>query len=148
MKNMKRMNRSMQKGFTLIELMIVIAIIAILVALAVPAYQDYTVRTKVGECIGQAASAKLAVAEHYQSMAALPTSSAQAGVDMDATLYCASMAVGTGGAITVTTQATGADGSAPVARFTPVTGGGNIASWNCSIVQGDAKYFPSSCRGT
>ena len=57
MKNMKRVS----KGFTLIELMIVIAIIAILLALAIPAYQDYTIRTKVGESLSVMASAKLAV---------------------------------------------------------------------------------------
>jgi len=144
----KSMKRNVQKGFTLIELMIVIAIVAILVALAVPAYQDYAVRAKVSECIGQAASAKLAVAEHYQSLAVLPTTSVQAGVDFDATQYCTTMVVGAGGAITVTTTGTGADGAAPSATFTPTTSGGNISLWACTIAAGEPKYFPSSCRGT
>jgi prepilin-type N-terminal cleavage/methylation domain-containing protein len=64
--------KRVQQGFTLIELMIVIAIVAILVALAVPAYKDYTVRTKVAECINGAAVPKLAISEFYESMAAWP----------------------------------------------------------------------------
>ena len=70
MNNMKRVS----KGFTLIELMIVIAIVAILVALAVPAYQDYAIRAKVGECIGQGAAGKLAIEEFYQSEGSMPGS--------------------------------------------------------------------------
>ena len=61
------MKRSMQKGFTLIELMIVVAIIGILAAVALPAYQDYTIRAKVSEIILAASSAKVAVAEHAQA---------------------------------------------------------------------------------
>ena len=61
------MNRKLQKGFTLIELMIVIAIIGILAAIAIPAYQDYTIRSKVAEGLNLAGAAKLAVAETYDS---------------------------------------------------------------------------------
>ena len=63
MLDMKRV----EKGFTLIELMIVIAIVAILVALAVPAYQDYTIRAKVGECINNGAVAKLSISEYRET---------------------------------------------------------------------------------
>ncbi len=145
---MKNMKRNVQQGFTLIELMIVIAIVAILVALAVPAYQDYMVRTKFAECIDQAASAKLAVAEHFQSLATLPATAAAAGIEFDATGYCATMAV-VNGAITVTSQNTGqADGTEPAALFTPTTSGGNISVWACTISAGSARYFPASCRNT
>ena len=144
---MKNMKRKVQKGFTLIELMIVIAIVAILVALAVPAYQDYMVRTKFAECIDQAASVKLAVAENYQARNTLPTNNASAGVAFAATNYCASVVIASG-VITVTSQNTGADTTEPAAVFTPTTGGGNITIWDCSIGAGAARYFPASCRPT
>lgn len=67
------------KGFTLIELMIVIAIVAILVALAVPAYQDYLVRTKITECIAAAAPLKTSVSEFYQSESRWPNDIVEAG---------------------------------------------------------------------
>ncbi len=145
---MKNIKRNVQQGFTLIELMIVIAIVAILVALAVPAYQDYMVRTKFAECIDQAASAKLAVAEHFQSLATLPADSAAAGIEFDATGYCQTMTVAAG-AITVTSTNTGrADGTDPAALFTPTTAGGNISSWRCTISASSERYFPASSRNT
>ena len=94
-------------GFTLVELLVVIAIIAILVALAVPAYQDYAVRTKVGECVANTASAKLAVAETYQSEGAFPADDAAAGYDYQATTYCSDIVIA-GAVVTATTQNTGA----------------------------------------
>ena len=71
---------SKQKGFTLIELMIVIAIVAILVALAVPAYQDYTIRTKIGECVNNAAVPKLQVSEYRETVGDMPANSNEAGI--------------------------------------------------------------------
>src|SRR5690606_26333471 len=73
--------RKMQQGFTLIELMIVVAIIGILAALAIPAYQDYTIRARVAEGVNLAAAARTAVAEYRISQDKFPSSNAQAGLE-------------------------------------------------------------------
>src|SRR4026209_2701492 len=72
--------KHMHKGFTLIELMIVVAIIGILAAIALPAYQDYTIRTKVSDGLSLAAAAKLAVAETYAATGSLPADNQAAGL--------------------------------------------------------------------
>ena len=71
--------KRMQQGFTLIELMIVVAIVGILAAIALPAYQDYTVRAKVSEGIARLDEAKTSVAEYYSSNSAFPAGAATAG---------------------------------------------------------------------
>ncbi len=76
---MKSAKRNMQQGFTLIELMIVIAIVAILVALAVPAYKDYTIRAKVAECVNGAAVAKLQISEYCETVGTFPADENAAG---------------------------------------------------------------------
>ena len=86
MNNMKRV----QKGFTLIELMIVIAIVAILVALAVPAYQDYTIRAKVGECVNSGAVAKLSISEYRETVGTWPTDAGTAGLGNGSTVTAGS----------------------------------------------------------
>lgn len=73
--------KQMQKGFTLIELMIVVAIIGILAAVALPAYQDYTVRAKMSEVVGLAAAAKTSISEYYVSMGEMPADADAAGVN-------------------------------------------------------------------
>ena len=94
-----------EQGFTLIELMIVVAIIGILAAVALPAYQNYTNRAKVTEALSVAAAAKLAVAETFTSTGALPTTNTEAGLPAANTITgtdVASVAVGAAGVITVT----------------------------------------------
>ena len=144
-----------QKGFTLIELMIVIAIIGILAAIAIPAYQDYTIRSKVSEGLNLAGAAKLAVSETYDSTGGFP--SAQASYGLPATItsingnYVTSISVTGSGLITIMYNngnlggTSTADGMTMLLEPTPQSGS---MKWDCNVAAATMppKYRPSACR--
>jgi len=137
-----------QQGFTLIELMIVVAIIGILAAIAIPAYQDYITRSKVTELMTAASACKASVAEYYQSMAALPADLAASGCANNPTQYVASLDVAAGVITVASNMAPPANGNLVLAP----TVGANASeplSWACDAAAGTtilAKYLPANCR--
>jgi type IV pilus assembly protein PilA len=155
------MKAQMQKGFTLIELMIVVAIIGILAAVALPAYQDYTARAKVTEVMLQVGSCKGAVTEFIQSNGAFPASANAAGCSSTATTkyMAAGMSVAALGVITsgaIQNVATGANTFAIIMQPTTnaartaamVAATDPILGWSCgtNAVAADYKFFPAPCR--
>ena len=147
--------KKVQQGFTLIELMIVVAIIGILAAVAIPAYQDYTIRAKVTEGLGLAGAAKTAVAETYSSKGAAPTNNASAGLAAAASIVgnsVESVTIGAAGLITIkykTNLGGSPSANGLLVALKPSFGPGGV-TWDCTSANGvttmPAKYMPASCR--
>ena len=135
--------KQIQKGFTLIELMIVVAIIGILAAIALPAYKDYTVRAKVSELILAASAGKVQVAEFFQVNGALPASGSLV-LATQTTQWVAGV-VQSAGIITVTATSNEAAIDGSTITLTPVDAGNGNLNWTCAGGI-DAKYRPASCK--
>ncbi|MBP6501650.1 MAG: pilin [Rhodoferax sp.] len=149
------MKRSMQKGFTLIELMIVVAIIGILAAVALPAYQDYTIRAKVSEVILAASSGKVAVAEAAQaggSMGAISNIKTQASKYVSE-VYYTSTSASTGSIVAVASSAEAKISGAGVMFEGELKGNGQVV-WTCKAAPTGGSvalamstaYLPASCK--
>ena len=150
----------LQKGFTLIELMIVIAIIGILAAIAIPAYQDYTIRSKVSEGLNMAGAAKLAVAETFDSQGEFKTSNASYGlpdaVSISATYVSWINAAGTeaatgntDGEIHIGFRGNFSGGKIAAndeVLLTPDTSQPGAMGWICSSTDIDPRFLPANCR--
>jgi type IV pilus assembly protein PilA len=136
--------KQIQKGFTLIELMIVVAIVGILAAIALPAYQDYVVRSKMSETEAALAACKTSVSEYLSTKSSLPADVTAAGCSTQVTKYVASLDVATG-VITGVSQNTGA-GTECTLSLTPTTSGATITTWTGTFSACAAKYVPSAFR--
>lgn len=142
--------KNLQKGFTLIELMIVVAIIAILAAIALPAYQDYVARSQVAEAFTLASGAKTAVAERYADTGSFTgVTNTTAGLAAAGSIngkYVNQVAVANG-TITATMKTTGVSSKVQGGTFimVPTDAGGTI-TWTCNTGSINDKYLPSSCR--
>lgn len=149
--------KNLQKGFTLIELMIVVAIIAILAAIAIPAYQNYLIRAQVSEGAVLADGMKTPLAEYYSNHGAFPQSASNASIGLPAAAgsvsgkYVSQTAFTSTGLVEAT-FGTGAVNSAITGELfvlSPIVSGGSIA-WSCTNTsvsnQVPPKYMPASCR--
>ena len=144
-----------QQGFTLIELMIVVAIIGILAAIAIPAYQDYTIRAQVSEGLNLASGAKAAVSEYFMDRGVLPGTNTNAGISTAASIngnYVDQVTV-LNGVITArfsntAPQQANAVLNAATLVLSPTTAAGSV-DWNCQSGPGGSiapKHLPSACR--
>ena len=153
------MKKQLQQGFTLIELMIVVAIIGILAAIAIPAYQDYTIRAQISEGLSLADGAKTALAEYYTNHGTFATSNTLAGLASPTSITgnYVSQVDASNGIIKITYSNTAPQKAnqainGAVLTLSAVTAGGGSISWSCGKTANgttvNLKYLPSTCNGT
>lgn len=145
----------LQKGFTLIELMIVVAIIAILAAIAIPAYQDYVIRSQVSEGSSLAEGSKTAVAEYYSNKGTFPQNNTSAGVALPASIvgtYVDTVTINKGKILVHFSSAAPRKANAAINNtnlaFSPFPNNGST-TWTCTTAAGSSvnvKYRPTICR--
>ena len=142
--------KKLQTGFTLIELMIVVAIIGILAAVAIPSYQDYTKRAHVSEGLSLAGSAKTGIAEYFGSQGVMPTDNTDAGISAPGTITgnaVSSVTVTSGKIDIVYKQKVSSTAGELTMQLSPTTSPGSI-KWVCNNAATTvlSKYRPSNCR--
>lgn len=143
LKNQGFSKPQISSGFTLIELMITVAIVGVLAALALPAYQDYTIRSQVVEGLSLASGSKSLVAEYYASKGSLPTDSASVSYDSQSGKYVANTTIQNGEILAYFGNAANQNITGSYIKLVPDDSGNNLV-WSCesNIVR---KYLPSSC---
>jgi len=148
------MKAQMQKGFTLIELMIVVAIIGILAAVALPAYQDYVTRAQVAEAVQLAGGLKAPLAEYGSNVGAWPTAIVAPGTTGAASTTVVGTLTGKYSAVTASVDGTYPAGTVTSTMSSGSANGGTIlfvtadggATWTCNTGTVDTKYRPQACR--